>query len=233
MGTRERVVPLAVAITVALGVAFAGSSADAKPSKKGPWVVKDLKNGKAIFAGWSSKRKDPSFKSLINKWGKPTTCKGNTKSLSATWKVPRAYVKAQKSVRDSVPKGSTLCKKTSMARITEIRTLGKNWRTDRGLAVGDLMEQDLHDRALYPASSDCAHGSPRYDPYDDWSPIIGERYTVVLIPREVDPLSGGCNELYGDRVIEGGVKAKFMTRAGDDALLYFFTNPWLDPYRIG
>ena len=37
----------------------------------------------------------------------------------------------------------------------------------------------------------------------------------------------------GGEVIEGGVKAKFITRTGDDALSYFFTNPWLDPYRIG
>ena len=155
----------------ALSLALIGGSAEAKPAKKGPWVVKDLGNGNAVLAGWSSKRKEITLKSLQNVWGKQARCRPSSYSALVTWKVPAVNVRVVNG-DEVLLRGKDLCKKPSKAWIRRIRTVGDKWRTNKGVAVGDEIRYAWDDgrpeldrkvlTALHPRAKECIDSPNRW-----------------------------------------------------------------------
>ena len=64
---------VALTVTAALGLGVAGS-ASAATAPDPPWVISELGDQQFIVAGGSSKRKNQDVQSLVNRWGKPTSC---------------------------------------------------------------------------------------------------------------------------------------------------------------
>lgn len=132
--TRSRVLLIAALSGVTLGFG-ATSLAEARPSANGPWVVKELGQGRAIIAGHRTRSGPQTLAALIRTWGRPASLSLRPRQgvCIAAWRRPAAKV----SLRNygGGPPGTTLCS-PQVGRISVMDTVGNRWRTSRGLAVG-------------------------------------------------------------------------------------------------
>lgn len=139
-----------------LASASSPGMASARPSASGPWVVKDYGQGKAVVAGYATRR-DQTLRGLIRAWGPPARLarKGGTagRGCFATWKVPAA--RAELANYGFMPKGASTCS-PRYGRVQLIHTIGPLWRTDRGLEIGDENAAVI---AAYPDAVDDTVGS--------------------------------------------------------------------------
>jgi len=133
-----------------------------KAPPPGGWVVDD--NGATgitdvagfRFAAAGRPHGDgPLLRALIRKWGTPASTKAFGRvGCRVTWRTPRVQVTVANFGR--LPRGVTACN-PRRGKLQEIRTLGRSWRMQEGLRVG---QSRARVRAMYPRAAPAVDGDP-------------------------------------------------------------------------
>ena len=177
----SRLLALTTTVVVALGVAGSASAATAPDP---PWVISELGDQQFIVAGWSSKRKNQDVKSLVNRWGKPTSCNRNF----VLWKFPRivANFAAGKTL-----KGDTCWKRHLSRRVTNfLVTSPRDFVTDRGLSQASPYEDAFR---LYPGARSEGGGAVALSPglAAQWA-LFGPQSHLYSLRVDLKPVSSAA-----------------------------------------
>ena len=127
-----------------LVVSHAATGQAARPA---PWIVEDLGKGRGVIDGhrgplpWSNQ----TMAKLVERWGTPARVRVPYRSeCVAVWRSPRVTVHLAN--WGYVPNAENVCS-PRWGLVQALQTAGPNWRTRRGLRVGDPVRTV---RRLYP-----------------------------------------------------------------------------------
>ncbi|MDP8910989.1 MAG: hypothetical protein M3M94_02845 [Actinomycetota bacterium] len=182
-------VAFAVALGAAssLGVAAATTATrDSTPARPPSHVVRAGADFQRVGDFWV--RRDPTYRGALAAFGRASACRlvaRSTRVADAVWRT--LGVRVRLATLGALGAGETACSDPARVWINVITVSGRDWRTSRGLRIGDSRARVLR---LYPRAS--YHRRGGLGPARSWwlvtgrDPCIGSRCGArrrVSVPR--------------------------------------------------
>ena len=140
---------ISTAAILAAASGLAGTSAGALPPPA-PWTITEMGPRQVLIAGVALKPPTPrTLSTLIQAWGPPAELQRPPEGAShciARWDAPAVRVELRNYGLSTSEAGA--CEPT-VGKVSEITTEGQQWRTGKGLRVGDTYARM---RRMYPRS---------------------------------------------------------------------------------